>query len=77
MFVPPELRFAMVPQAAEENFAGLVPIHCGPQKRYSDDPNGAGTLGGPEGPLHSDEPNDADASPLDINVDHLLNSPAQ
>jgi hypothetical protein len=63
MFVPPELRFAMVPQAAEENFAGLVPIHCGPQKRYSDDPNGAGSRGCPKEPLHSDdadEPNDAD-----------------
>ena len=65
----------MVP--GEENFSGLVPGHVGPEKRYSDDPNGAGTIGGPEKPLQTDEPNDADDSPLDINVDHLLKSPAQ
>jgi hypothetical protein len=75
MFVPTELRLAMAP--GEEVFAGLVPGYDGPEKRYQDDPNGAGSRDGPEEPLHSDEPNHDGDSPLDINVAHLLSSPAR
>jgi hypothetical protein len=64
------LRSPMVHE--KDTFAGLVPGRGGSEKRYRDDPNV------PEKSLqqrHSD--GQYTDSPVDVNVDHLLNSPSR